>query len=275
MSAILKEVTSMRWTALALGLGTLLLVAVVVVGVLQRMVLKPLGGEPAQAVVLAQQVAQGDFSHAVALDPKDTGSVMSQLVKMQQSLSQLVTQVRTKAHGVALASQEISQGNADLSQRTEEQAAALEQTSASMEELNITVQQNAERTQHASALAKEATQVAGRSGHAMQAMLDNLIENSVQQVDHGAQQAEHVSQTIHQVVQVITKVTGLLAEVSSASAEQSQGVASVGEAVMHMDTNTQKNAALVEEMAAAAMSLHSQSQDLVQLVSVFKLKAGH
>lgn len=60
-----------------------------------------------------------------------------------------------------------------------------------------------------------------------------------------------------------------------ASAEQSQGVASVGEAVMHMDTNTQKNAALVEEMAAAAMSLHSQSQDLVQLVSVFKLKAGH
>jgi methyl-accepting chemotaxis protein len=37
-----------------------------------------------------------------------------------------------------------------------------------------------------------------------------------------------------------------------------------------MDQVTQQNAALVEEMAAAASSLKSQAQDLVQTVAVFK-----
>jgi len=40
-----------------------------------------------------------------------------------------------------------------------------------------------------------------------------------------------------------------------------------------MDQATQQNAALVEEMAAAASSLKSQAQDLVQVVAVFKLGA--
>jgi methyl-accepting chemotaxis protein len=46
----------------------------------------------------------------------------------------------------------------------------------------------------------------------------------------------------------------------------------VGEAVKLMDQVTQQNAALVEEMAAAAMSLKSQAEDLVQVVSEFKLR---
>jgi hypothetical protein len=41
-----------------------------------------------------------------------------------------------------------------------------------------------------------------------------------------------------------------------------------------MDQATQQNAALVEEMAAAASSLKSQAQELVQAVSVFKLTQG-
>jgi hypothetical protein len=41
-----------------------------------------------------------------------------------------------------------------------------------------------------------------------------------------------------------------------------------------MDQVTQQNAELVEEMAAAASSLKSQAQDLVQTVAVFKT-AGH
>ncbi|HBH39578.1 MAG TPA: chemotaxis protein, partial [Curvibacter sp.] len=61
-------------------------------------------------------------------------------------------------------------------------------------------------------------------------------------------------------------------EISAASSEQSAGVAQVGEAVTQMDQTTQQSAALVEEMAAAASSLRSQAQDLVQAVSVFRLE---
>ena len=40
-----------------------------------------------------------------------------------------------------------------------------------------------------------------------------------------------------------------------------------------MDQSTQQNAALVEQMAAAASSLKGQASDLVQVVSVFKISA--
>jgi methyl-accepting chemotaxis protein len=39
---------------------------------------------------------------------------------------------------------------------------------------------------------------------------------------------------------------------------------------MQMDQVTQQNAALVEEVAAAASSLKGQAQDMVSVVSVFK-----
>jgi hypothetical protein len=65
-----------------------------------------------------------------------------------------------------------------------------------------------------------------------------------------------------------------MGEISAASNEQALGVAQVGEAVTQMDQATQQNAALVEEMAAAASSLKSQAQELVQAVAFFKV-AGH
>ena len=64
-----------------------------------------------------------------------------------------------------------------------------------------------------------------------------------------------------------------MGEISAASSEQSTGVSQVGEAVTQMDQVTQQNAALVEEMAAAASSLSHQAQALVGAVAVFKLTA--
>ena len=74
-----------------------------------------------------------------------------------------------------------------------------------------------------------------------------------------------------EVVASIRRVTDIVGEISAASHEQSLGVAQVGEAVTQMDQVTQQNAALVEEMAAAASSLKAQAQELVQTVAVFKL----
>ena len=48
-------------------------------------------------------------------------------------------------------------------------------------------------------------------------------------------------------------------------------MAQVGQAVSQIDQVTQQNAALVEELAAAAASLKHQAQQLVQAVAVFKL----
>jgi methyl-accepting chemotaxis protein len=74
-----------------------------------------------------------------------------------------------------------------------------------------------------------------------------------------------------EVVSSIIRVTDIMGVISAASQSQSLGVGRVVDAAMQMDHVTQQNAALVEEMAAAASNLKSQAQELVETVAVFKL----
>lgn len=99
-----------------------------------------------------------------------------------------------------------------------------------------------------------------------------LINASVERVELGSQLLDQAGATMTEVVGSIQRVTYMMGEISAASAEQSQGVAQIGEAVTQMDTVTQQNAALVEEMAAAATSLQYQAQDLVGAVRYSRLQ---
>jgi len=122
-------------------------------------------------------------------------------------------------------------------------------------------------------VASEVRSLAGRSAEAAKE-IKLLISNSVERVEQGTALVDQAGTTMTEVVTSIKRVTDIMGEISAASHEQSQGVSQVGEAVTQMDQVTQQNAALVEEMAAAASSLRSQAQDLVQTVAVFKLGAG-
>ena len=124
-------------------------------------------------------------------------------------------------------------------------------------------------------VASEVRSLAGRSAEAAKE-IKQLINASVERVDQGTALVDQAGTTMAEVVSSIRRVTDLMGEISAASSEQSMGVSQVGEAVTQMDHVTQQNAALVEEMAAAASSLKSQAQDLVQVVAVFKLQGnGH
>jgi methyl-accepting chemotaxis protein len=121
-------------------------------------------------------------------------------------------------------------------------------------------------------VASEVRSLAGRSAEAAKE-IKALINASVQRVAHGTALVDQAGVTMTEVVSSIRRVTDIMGEISAASNEQSLGVAQVGQAVMLMDQATQQNAALVEEMAAAASSLKSQAQELVQMVAVFKLSS--
>ena len=120
-------------------------------------------------------------------------------------------------------------------------------------------------------VAAEVRALAGRSAEAAKE-IKALIDNSVTQVTQGSAQVDQAGATMNEVVTAIKRVADIVGEISTASDEQSAGVAQVGEAITNMDQTTQQNAALVEEMAAAASSLRHQAQELVQAVSVFKLE---
>ncbi|MDR6500018.1 methyl-accepting chemotaxis protein-2 (aspartate sensor receptor) [Burkholderia ambifaria] len=98
-----------------------------------------------------------------------------------------------------------------------------------------------------------------------------LIEDSVAQINGGAELVERAGEAMRTVSTSITRVVQTMSEITAASVEQSVGIEQVNQAVTQMDQLTQQNAALVEQVAAAAASLNDQTAHLMQAVSVFEL----
>ncbi len=117
-------------------------------------------------------------------------------------------------------------------------------------------------------VASEVRSLAQRSAQAAKE-IKSLIGASVDRVERGTALVDRAGTTMTEVVTSIGRVTDIVREISVASSAQADGVGHVGDAITQMDTATQQNAALVEEMAAAAMSLQTQASDLVQLVASF------
>lgn len=65
-----------------------------------------------------------------------------------------------------------------------------------------------------------------------------------------------------------------MAEISASSRDQATGVQQLGESMSNMDQTTLQNAAMVEEISAAANALRTQANELVGAVSVFKVGHG-
>jgi len=121
-------------------------------------------------------------------------------------------------------------------------------------------------------VATEVRSLAQRSATAAKE-IKTLIDDSLQKVDAGSALVTQAGMTMSEVVDSIQRVTDIMGEITSASLEQSSGIEQVNQAIGQMDQVTQQNAALVEEAAAAAASLHDQADALTQVVAVFKLAA--
>ncbi|MGC4076482.1 MAG: methyl-accepting chemotaxis protein [Rubrivivax sp.] len=119
-------------------------------------------------------------------------------------------------------------------------------------------------------VAGEVRSLAQRSAEAARE-IKALIGTSVERVEAGNALVHQAGAKMQDVLASIRRVADIVGEISSASAEQRDGVSQVGDAVAQMDQATQQNAALVEESAAAAESLRTQSRQLVDAVAVFRL----
>jgi len=100
-----------------------------------------------------------------------------------------------------------------------------------------------------------------------------LIGDAASKVDTGSALVSEAGSTMEQVVASVRRVSDIVAEISAASVEQSSGIAQVNAAIVQMDDATQQNAALVEQAAAAALSLQDQAALLVSLVGEFRIES--
>lgn len=212
-----------------------------------------------EAVQMAKAVASGDLTSELESTSKDEcGQLLQALQDMNDSLVNIVIEVRSGAESMSTATSQIAAGNMDLSSRTEEQASALEQTAASMEELASTVKQNFESGRTANQLAETASRVAVKGG------------SVVAQVVQTMETINTSSKKIADIIGVIdgiafqTNILALNAAVEAARAgEQGRGFAVVASEVRSLAGRSAEAAKEIKQLIDASVNNVKQGSVLV------------
>ncbi len=122
-------------------------------------------------------------------------------------------------------------------------------------------------------VAAEVRALAQRSGKAAKE-IRKLISESTERVNLGHSQVVDATTRMTEALTHAQNVNGMLGEIRLATRNQQSGINQVNEAVVDMDLTTQQNAAMVEELAAAANVLESQIDVITDSMRMFRLSAG-
>ena len=122
-------------------------------------------------------------------------------------------------------------------------------------------------------VATEVRALAQRTSHAARE-IRQLISESAERVASGSARSEEANERMREALRAVGNVSAVLEQISTAAGEQQSGISQINEAVTHMDSITQQNAAMVEELAAAAQSLQGQVDSVSNSMRLFRLVPG-
>jgi aerotaxis receptor len=120
-------------------------------------------------------------------------------------------------------------------------------------------------------VAGEVRSLAQRSSEAAKE-IQALINESASNIGRGAGLMQSASKTIEQVVQSVAHVNTLMGQMGVAAREQAEGISQVNEAVTLLDRDTQQNAALAEQSAAASRVMSDSAAVLGRTLEVFRVR---
>jgi len=241
----------------------------------------------------AREIAQGsdDLAHR-------TETQAASLEEMLATMNHIATTVGQNA-GSALNALEMSHGSQELAERgavcMDQMVGAMDGIKGSSTRITEIIQVMQEIAFQTKLLALNAAVEAARAGEAGRGFavvaqevrslaersrqasqqIRELVGESQIEVLRGVEAAGATGMALQEIVASVRKVAELMPEIAAASKEQADSIREVNKALDDFGTNTQKNAALVEQSSAASQSLAEQASHLSTLMTPFREHGGN
>lgn len=254
----IDDVETEYWKG-ALSLGGISFVLLVVLSLIgwrvSAGILQQLGGEPAEATAVMQQVAAGDLTAAVGNRPD--GSLLHALGTMVTSLRELVKEINVGANQVVQNAEQISLASREVSIAAEHQSDATSAMAAAIEELTVSsthISESASETEQDSLTAMteagEGSQRVEQATSAIQKIASTVAEASrqIHELEGRTKQVSSIANVIKDIAGQ-TNLLALNAAIEAARAgEQGRGFAVVADEVRKLAERTSSATIEIEQM---------------------------
>ncbi len=250
-----KEIVS----SLILGAAAALVLLLVGLGIV-RSVMRQLGGEPAGAVRVMAQAANGDFTSTAATGNKVPGSLLSAFGDMSASIRNMIVNVRDEAGSLKRDASRLSESVEQVSAAASHQSEATASMAAAVEELTVSVSHISEAaletenlSEGVASLCRSSESQVNSASEGMQRIAAAVGDASakIAGLEARAEQINVIAAAIKEIADQ-TNLLALNAAIEAARAgEQGRGFSVVADEVRKLAERTASATVEIEQMVKA------------------------
>ena len=185
--------------SLLIGLVCLVLCIMILLVILDKLVLKPVGGAPQDIASLMESMASGNLTHALKKSAADTGIYLS-LTELSNQLTSLIKSSHGISEKVASASLQLNTVMGDTKSNAQRELSEMEQISTAINELAST----SEEVSQQAVLAEDGAQQAKTN-----------VEKGKQALDKNIQLTHSISTAITESVDIVNELRRFAIEIGS------------------------------------------------------------